>query len=71
VHWKQAAKSAKVALVVSPVLVLVNHYDELARGHWRGLGAKALMTFLVPFCVSYYSARTAADRGSGTFREDR
>lgn len=53
----------RVALVVAPVLVVVNHYDELARGHWRGLGIKALLTFAVPFCVSYYSGRAASRSG--------
>ncbi|MCM2256378.1 MAG: nitrate/nitrite transporter NrtS [Vicinamibacteria bacterium] len=60
---KQAAHSARVALVVAPVLVVVNHYEDLARGHWRGLGIKALLTLAVPFCVSYYSARAARRRG--------
>lgn len=60
---KQAAQSARVALVVGPVLVVVNHHEELARGHWRGLGIKALLTFAVPFCVSYYSGRAARRRG--------
>lgn len=57
---KLAAHSARVALVVAPALMLVNHYDDLALGHWRRLGIKALLTFAVPFCVSYYSGRAAS-----------
>lgn len=57
VDKRQAAQSARVALVVAPTLLLVNHFEELVSGHWRGLWAKALLTFAVPFCVSYYSAR--------------
>ena len=64
VRWRQARQSGKLALVVSPFLLVVNHYDELARGCWSGLGLKALLTFLVPFLVSCYSA-TAAVRESG------
>lgn len=60
---RQATHSARVALVIAPVLVIVNHYDELARGNWRGLGIKALLTFAVPFCVSYYSGRAAKRSG--------
>lgn len=65
VDWKQARDSAKLAGVVSPVLMLINHYDELARGRWTGLGIKAGLTFLVPFLVSFYSGTTAAQRSRG------
>ena len=61
--WRQAGASARLALVVSPFLILVNHFDQLARGEWSGLGFKAGLTFLVPFLVSFYSA-TAALRDS-------
>ncbi len=58
---RQAGRSARVALLVGPLLFGVNHLDALANGRWpRELGIKLAFTFLVPFCVSYHSGRAAA-----------
>ncbi len=64
-NWRQARESAKLAFVVTPLLVAINHYDELARGHWSGLGLKATLTFLMPFAVSLYSAKAALREAGG------
>jgi hypothetical protein len=57
---RDSVSAAKVALVVGPCLVAINHFDELADARWSwGLGLKALLTFLVPFLVSLHGARSA------------
>jgi hypothetical protein len=50
-------RAVKVAIVVGTVLTLINQYDLIAQG--RIDLAKALLTYMVPFCVSTYSAITA------------
>jgi hypothetical protein len=51
-------RAAVVAVVVGTVLNLINQGDALAGGRhidW----AKALLTYLVPFCVSAHGALSA------------
>ena len=60
-------RSAKIALVVGTVLTLINQYDALLVG--RVDVFKLALTYLVPYCVSTYSAvmntidRKGADGG--------
>ena len=54
-----AGKAIRVALVVGPILGLINHFDLLAGGGLTGIRLfKICLTFLVPFCVSGYSSAT-------------
>jgi len=53
-------RAVKVALVVGPILIIINHYDTFL--HYELsliLCFKILLTFLVPFCVSAYSSARA------------
>ena len=60
------ARAVRVSLVVGFVLVAINHADALAAGDLDGLRlAKILLTFLVPYCVSAYSAAAAATTDAG------
>ncbi|MEM7016866.1 MAG: nitrate/nitrite transporter NrtS, partial [Pseudomonadota bacterium] len=44
-------------LVVGTVLNLINQGDVILMGQWDGIHwGKLLLTYLVPFCVSVYSA---------------
>ena len=52
-------KAIRVALVVGPILGLINHFDLVAGGGLTGTRLfKICFTFLVPFCVSGYSSAT-------------
>ena len=56
---RSIGRALKVALVVGPVLALINHFDL-----WLGSDitteriVKIVVTFIVPFCVSGYSSAT-------------
>lgn len=53
-------RAAKVAVLVGPCLVAINHFDELAGARWSpALGLKASLTMLVPFLVSLHGAHAA------------
>lgn len=53
-------RAIKVALVVGPILILINHHDALLRFELDNrLYFKIVLTFLVPFCVSAYSSARA------------
>ena len=62
-------RSIKVALIVGAVLTLINQHDALF-GPKEFSYLKAILTFLVPFCVATYGAVTAlkaqADHGDET-----
>ena len=51
-------RSLGVALVVGTLLVAINQGDRLIAGEGLDL-AKALLTFLVPYCVATYGAVSA------------
>lgn len=66
-EWIRLAASApvrkramKVALLVGVILATINYSDKIVAGTFvpRDL-IKILMTFLVPYCVSTYSAVAA------------
>lgn len=56
-----ALRALKVALVITPILTVFNHFAEIrdmkmGAGFWFQVG----LTFLVPYGVSTYSSATAA-----------
>lgn len=53
-------RAVKVALLVGSIIAIINYGDKVFSGALmlRDL-AKILMTFLVPYCVSTYSAVSA------------
>ena len=55
-----ARKTITIALVIGTVFVAVNQLPLFLSGHADGLVfAKAVMTYLTPFCVSNYSILAA------------
>ena len=53
-------RAVKVAAIVGTILTIINHYDELLSGHYSPrLVRKILLTFLVPYSVSSFSAARA------------
>jgi len=53
-------RAIKVALVVGPILIIINHHDSLLQLEFsNSLYFKFMLTFLVPFCVSAYSSAQA------------
>jgi hypothetical protein len=53
-------RAIKVALVVGPILIIINHHDSLLQFEFsHRLYFKFMLTFLVPFCVSAYSSAQA------------
>jgi hypothetical protein len=54
-------RAFKVALIITPILTVFNHYQEIRElsiggVFWLQVG----LTFLVPYCVSTYSSAQAA-----------
>ena len=50
-------RAAMIALVVGTILAIINHGDRLISGDISSeVVIKILMTYLVPYCVSTYSA---------------
>ena len=47
-------RAAKTALIVGPVLTVINQWEAVSLLALPHLGKTAL-TFLVPFCVSFYT----------------
>lgn len=53
-------RAVRVALVVAPMLILINHHDTIMSRDFTGhFYIKCLLTFLVPYCVSAYSSAKA------------
>lgn len=53
-------RAIKVAMVVGPILIVINHHDALLSMELhRHLYIKIVLTFLVPYCVSAYSSAQA------------
>ena len=53
-------RAIKVALVVGPILIIINHHDSILNFELsNNLYFKFALTFLVPFCVSAYSSAQA------------
>ena len=52
-------RAIRVALVVGPILGLINHFELLVGGEVTRVRLfKICLTFLVPFCVSSFSSAT-------------
>jgi len=63
-------RAIKVALVVGPVLIIINHHDTLLNLEFTPpLYFKIFLTFLVPFCVSAYSSAQAYSADEGRERD--
>ncbi|HZA24451.1 MAG TPA: nitrate/nitrite transporter NrtS, partial [Dehalococcoidia bacterium] len=69
-QWATVRRAVTVAMIVGPILTLINQYDAIASGSF---GAKFFfkmgLTFLVPYSVSSYSlvmALRAAQRSHST-----
>lgn len=55
-----SARALKVAIVVGPILIAINHLDLILNFEFTPtLFLKSLLTFLVPYCVSAYSSARA------------
>lgn len=53
-------RAMKVAVIVAPVLIIINHHDNLiALELTPKLLYKCILTFFVPYCVSAYSSAMA------------
>ncbi|MGQ0793319.1 MAG: nitrate/nitrite transporter NrtS [Deltaproteobacteria bacterium] len=53
-------RAVKVAAIVAPIVILINHCDELAALKiTSALCIKSLLTFFVPYSVSSYSSAKA------------
>ena len=54
------ARAFRVAIIVAPILIIINHHDTISAHKFTTLlFFKALLTFLVPYCVSAYSSARA------------
>ncbi len=55
-----SARAFRVAIIVAPILIIINHHDTISAHKFTTLlFFKALLTFLVPYCVSAYSSARA------------
>ncbi len=53
-------RALKVALIVAPILILINHFDAIISGNFSSyFYPKCLMTFFVPYTVSAFSSAMA------------
>ena len=53
-------RAVKVALVVGPILTLINQHDVILEGSFNfKFFYKMALTFLVPYCVSAFSSAKA------------
>lgn len=53
-------RAIKVALVVAPILIIINHHDAILDSRFTPLFfIKCSLTFLVPYCVSAFSSARA------------
>jgi hypothetical protein len=60
-HPRVRDRALGVALVVGTILFAINQLDAVLRGEFSLiLAAKVALTYLVPYCVSTYSALEAS-----------
>ena len=53
-------RAVKVAIVVGPILTVINQHDVILEGDFDfQFFYKLVLTFLVPYCVSAYSSARA------------
>jgi hypothetical protein len=56
-------RACKVALVVGCILAAINHGDSILQGQMTAnVWLRVLLTFCVPYCVSWYSADKTASQ---------
>ena len=59
-------RAIKVALVVAPILIIINHHDAIMELKFTHLFfMKCALTFLVPYSVSAFSSARAYSSMSG------
>ena len=50
-------RGIRVAVIVGPILIAINHWDTLLYGQVTAvIVIKMILTLLIPFCVSVYSS---------------
>jgi len=55
-----AFRALKVAFVVAPILIVINHFDAIISGNFSSFFyPKCLLTFFVPYTVSAFSSAMA------------
>jgi len=60
VRKETTLRALKVAFVVSPILIVINHFDAIISGNFSSyFYPKCLMTFFVPYTVSAFSSAMA------------
>ena len=53
-------RAIRVAVIVAPILIIINHHDQLLDMNFTPrLVYKCVLTFFVPYCVSAYSSAMA------------
>ena len=53
-------RALKVAIVVAPILIVINHFDAIISGNFSSyFYPKCLLTFFVPYTVSAFSSAMA------------
>jgi hypothetical protein len=53
-------RALKVAFVVAPILIVINHFDAIISGNFSSyFYPKCLLTFFVPYTVSAFSSAMA------------
>ncbi|HSG30137.1 MAG TPA: nitrate/nitrite transporter NrtS [Thermodesulfobacteriota bacterium] len=59
-------RALKVAFVVAPILILINHFDTIMNRdfHWV-FYLKSIITFFVPYTVSAFSSAMAYSQSVG------
>lgn len=56
---KTARVAIRISLIVGTILTTINQGDVIMSGNWPPLW-KLLLTYMVPYCVSSYSAAKVA-----------
>lgn len=60
VRKETTLRAMKVAFVVAPILILINHFDAIISGNFSSyFYPKCLLTFMVPYTVSAFSSAMA------------
>lgn len=60
VRKETTLRALKVAIVVAPILIVINHFDAIISGNFSSyFYSKCLLTFFVPYTVSAFSSAMA------------
>jgi len=64
VRRETTMRALKIAFVVAPVLIIINHFDTIIHNDFSAtFYIKSFLTFLVPYTVSAYSSAKAYSEG--------